>query len=52
MISASYKIYNLSKEYKENKCFLVPYLSYFLVTEGGKLAGMSAFRSAINLRQL
>lgn len=52
MILASHKIYNLSKEYKENKHFLVPYLSYFLVTEQGKLAGMSAFRSAINLRQL
>lgn len=52
MILASYKIYSLSKEYKENKRFLVPYLSYFLVTERGKLAGMSAFRSAINLCQL
>lgn len=52
MILASYKIYNLSKECKENKHFLLPYLSYFLVTERGKLAGMSAFGSAINLRQL
>lgn len=52
MILASYKIYNLSEEYKKSKRFLVPYLSYFLVTEEGKLAGMSAFRPAINLHQL
>lgn len=53
MILASYKIYNLSEEYKESKRFLVPRLSYFLVTEQEKLASMPAcFQPAINLRQL
>lgn len=40
MILASYKIYNLSEEYKESKRFLVSRLSYFLVTEQEKLASM------------
>jgi hypothetical protein len=43
MILASYKIYNLSEEYKESKRFLVPRLSYFLVTEQEKLASIPAF---------
>lgn len=43
MILASYKIYNLSEGYKGSKCFLVPHLSYFLVTEQEKLASKPAF---------